>query len=58
MGGPVPAEAGQVAPWKWGVVWLMFLATVINYMDRMTVNSTSDFLMREFNLDEHGYARV
>jgi MFS family permease len=58
MGDPVPIAAGRVAPWKWGVVWLMFLATVINYMDRMTVNSTSDFLMREFGLDEHGYARV
>jgi ACS family hexuronate transporter-like MFS transporter len=48
---PIPA-------WKWQVVWLMFLATMINYMDRQTMASTSSYIMKEFDLTETGYARL
>ncbi len=58
MGARLPADADHVPAWKWTVVWLMFLATVINYMDRMTVNSTSKYIMQEFGLDERGYGHI
>jgi len=45
--------------WRWGLIWLMFLATMINYMDRQTVQATSDHLIRDFfNGKEEGYGRV
>jgi ACS family hexuronate transporter-like MFS transporter len=50
--------AHRTAPWKWGICWLMFLATMLNYMDRQALGNTSPFLMREFNLNEEGYGRV
>src|SRR5690242_12014472 len=50
---PVPIPA-----WKWQVVWLMFLATMICYMDRQTIGSTSSYIMKEFQLNEEGYGWV
>lgn len=50
---PNPIES-----WRWGVVWLMFLATMINYMDRQTLGSTSEFVKKEFGLSEEGYGWV
>lgn len=45
--------------WRWGLIWLMFLATMINYMDRQTVQATSDHLIRDFfNGKEEGYGQV
>jgi ACS family hexuronate transporter-like MFS transporter len=41
--------------WRWRVVWLMFLATMLNYMDRQALGSTSEFVKNEFRLDEEGY---
>ena len=43
-GSPPPA----VAPWRWGVVWLLFLATMLNYMDRLALNNTQRYLLPEF----------
>jgi ACS family hexuronate transporter-like MFS transporter len=37
-----------IDPWRWGIVWLMFLATMINYMDRQTMQVTSTHMVREF----------
>jgi ACS family hexuronate transporter-like MFS transporter len=53
-----PAAAGPTERWRWLVVWLMFLATMINYMDRITVNATASYLKKEFRLDEQGYGWV
>src|SRR6516164_3097683 len=46
-----------IDPWRWGVVWLMFLATMINYMDRQTMQVTSTHIIREFTpqFAEWGY---
>jgi ACS family hexuronate transporter-like MFS transporter len=41
-----------VPGWKWGVVWLLFLATVINYMDRQTVGVLSGPLKAAFTSDQ------
>jgi len=42
---PAPAEG-----WRWRVVWLLFLATLINYTDRQALNQTSSFLLDEFGV--------
>lgn len=48
-----------IPPWKWGLVWLLFLATMINYMDRQTMQVTSSHLIREFfDGKERGYGEV
>ena len=44
--------------WKWGICWLMFAATMLNYMDRQAMANTSSFIMREFGLNEEGYGRI
>src|SRR5262249_9751467 len=55
-GGP---HGGVIPSWKWGVVWLLFLATLINYMDRQTMQATSSHLIREFfDGKERGYGQV
>ena len=58
-----PAEAnlahGPIASWRcWGVIWLMFLATLINYMDRQTLMSTAKHIKDEFDLGEEGYGWI
>lgn len=50
-GFPKPA----IPAWKWWVVVMMLLATVINYMDRQSVQSVSSFLKADFQLNERGY---
>ncbi len=57
-----PVEAsrahGPIASWRWGVIWLMFLATLINYMDRQTLMSTAKHIKEEFNFGEEGYGWI
>jgi sugar phosphate permease len=56
--GSAAAPHAPVEPWRWGVVWLMFLATVINYMDRQALGSTAAYVKREFRLTEEGYGWI
>jgi ACS family hexuronate transporter-like MFS transporter len=65
MGWNVSAAPATGAPahppipgWKWQVVWLMFLATMINYMDRQTMGATAAFIMTEFQLTEEDYGWI
>src|SRR5581483_8480159 len=51
--------AAAIPAWKWRVIWLLFLATMINYMDRQTMQVTSSHLINEFfDGKEEGYGRV
>ena len=52
---PLVKAHPAIARWKWAVVWVMFLATMINYMDRQTMTSNSTHIMKEFHLNEEGY---
>src|SRR4051812_50154129 len=45
--GASPAHP-PVAAWRWGVVWLLFLATMLNYLDRLALNNTQRYLLPEF----------
>jgi len=47
-----------VPTWKWAVVVMMLLATVINYMDRAALQSLSEFIKHDFDLNEEGYGRL
>ena len=44
--------------WKWWICGLLLLATMLNYMDRLTLNLTSKQIMGEFGLDESDYAQL
>ena len=52
-------KTNRIPSWKWGIVWLLFLATMINYMDRQTMQATSSHLIRQFfDGKERGYGEV
>jgi len=41
--------------WKWAVCGLLLLATMLNYMDRLTLNQMSLRIKEDFELDNKGY---
>ena len=45
------SSPSPVAAWRWSVVWLLFLATMLNYMDRLALNNTQRYLLAEFEPD-------
>lgn len=45
-------------PRAWLIVWLMFLATLINYMDRQALGSASPYIKAEFKLSEEQVGRL
>ena len=52
---PTPARG---AAWKWWVCGLLLLATMINYMDRLTLNQTAVRIKQEFTLDARDYGHL
>src|SRR5947209_1900157 len=44
--------------WKWWICGLLMLATMINYMDRLTLNQASTRVKRELQLDNEQYGLV
>ncbi len=48
----------RATPWAWGVCWLMFASTVLNYMDRQTISLIKEPLSKEFHLDAVGFGWV
>jgi ACS family hexuronate transporter-like MFS transporter len=54
---PVAAEGppSVATNWSWGVCWLMFASTALNYMDRQTMSLVGTPIMREFQLNEIGF---
>ena len=47
-----------IPKWSWWIVWMLFLATVVNYLDRQTLISTADHVLRDFRLDKVDYGWV
>ncbi len=37
----------SIEPWRWRIVWLLFLATLINYTDRLALVSTQRAVLNE-----------
>ena len=54
---PTPSKAA-IPTWKWWVVVMMLLATVVNYMDRQALGSVSSFIKTDFKLNEEGYGTL
>jgi ACS family hexuronate transporter-like MFS transporter len=48
----------RTSSWKWQVCGLLLLATMINYMDRLTLNQTAKRVMTELDLDHAGYGKL
>jgi MFS transporter, ACS family, hexuronate transporter len=55
-GGGAPAEGSN--PLRWGIVTLLVLATLINYIDRQTVSVLAPVLQKELHLTNLEYATV
>ena len=51
-------SSSRPAVWKWWICGLLLLATMINYMDRLTLNLTSSVVRRAFWLDERHYGQL
>ena len=52
------ASRSAIPSWKWGIVVMLLLATVVNYMDRQTLGSVSSFIKKDFHLNEEGYGTL
>ncbi len=53
--GPGVAGAGRSATWRWFICVLLLLATVVNYMDRLTINNLAIEIQAEFHLNDKQY---
>ena len=53
-----PSSATQAAPWAWGVCWLMFASTALNYMDRQAISIVAAPIKSEFGLSNVGFGWV
>lgn len=54
----MPVVPARSPAWKWWVCGLLLLATMINYMDRLTLNQTAKRIKDELHLNNEEYGRV
>jgi ACS family hexuronate transporter-like MFS transporter len=54
----IGTAARKVRGLRWYIVAILFFATTINYMDRITVAALKDVLQREVGFDEAGYGWI
>ena len=50
-----PVDAGRSTTWRWYICVLLLLATVVNYMDRLTINTLAIEIQKEFALNDKQY---
>jgi len=53
--GEFSADPGRSNTWRWYICVLLLLATVVNYMDRLTVNTLAREIQNEFRLNDEQY---
>ena len=58
MTGSASAPRAAIPSWKWWIVGMLLLATVVNYMDRQTIGSVASFIKKDFQLKEEGYGSL
>ncbi len=46
----VTTSPTRAEPWAWGICWLMFASTALNYMDRQSISLVGSMIQKEFNL--------
>jgi ACS family hexuronate transporter-like MFS transporter len=54
----VPAPSSPSTGWAWGICWLMFGSTVLNYMDRQALSLVNPQVSEEFHLTEADFGWV
>ena len=47
---PAKKPSVRAGWWAWGICWLMFVSTVLNYMDRQTIALVSTLIKDEFKI--------
>lgn len=55
---PTDAPGARSATWRWYVCVLLLLATVVNYMDRLTANTLAVEIQGEFRLNDEQYGNL
>jgi MFS transporter, ACS family, hexuronate transporter len=55
---PDVRHSTRSSAWKWWVCGLLLLATMLNYMDRLTVNQTAPRIIEEFELSKTQYGLI
>ncbi len=55
---PLPQPRSPSSAWKWWVCGLLLLATMINYMDRLTINQTAKFIKDEIGINNEQYGEI
>ena len=59
MSTPVAAPVMQrERPWRWVIIALIFLGTIINYFDRLALPTLAPVLRAEFKLSNVDYAWI
>ncbi len=48
----------KASPWRWFMIALVFLATLINYLDRQALSVAAPVLREEFSMSNVAYSRV
>lgn len=48
----------QIKGMRWWVLFLLFLATVLNYVDRQTLSLLASTIQRIFHIDDIGYGNI
>ena len=56
--GPIKIQAPSPGKYRWVIVWLLFAAMVINYVDRQAIGVLKPTLMTEFGWTETDYADI
>ena len=57
-GGEVAAPRSKPGAWAWGICWLMFASTVLNYMDRQAIALVGPQIKGEYRLDNEQFGWV
>ena len=55
---PATNQVSATAPWAWGVCWLMFASTVLNYADRQSMAIVKPQIQKEYLIGEVEFAWV
>jgi ACS family hexuronate transporter-like MFS transporter len=50
--------SAPASPWRWWVCGLLFLATTLNYMDRVALNQMAEDIQKALDLDNIEYSRL
>lgn len=56
--GAGPRRTSRPGGWAWGICWLMFASTTLNYMDRQAIALVGPQIKSQFDLDNVGFGWV